>query len=124
MSRNIEINGRTYRFPDIDFNAVCDLADQGVDIMNPKTFMKKPIPAARAIVAWILDTDVESAGKEIQAHILGGGDLSPIFEAFNSEVENSGFFNALQKREENARANLQDHKKKQKAIKSSEDTDQ
>jgi len=116
MARTIEINGRKYKFPEIDFNAVCDLADNGVDIMNPKTIIKKPIPAARAIVAWILDTDIETAGAEIQSHILSGGDLAPIFEAMNSEVEESGFFKSLLKREESAKLNLQDHKKKQKSV--------
>lgn len=116
MARTIEINGRKYRFPEIDFNAVCDLADKGVDIMNPKTIIKKPIPAARAIVAWIFDTDIETAGAEIQSHILAGGDLAPIFEVMNSEVEESGFFKSLLEREESAKLNLQDHKKKQKSV--------
>ena len=114
MSRTIEINGRNYKMPEIEFNAICDLADNGVDIMNPKSIVKRPIPAARAIVAWVLDTDIESAGKEIQSHILNGGDLAPIFEAFNGEVEDSNFFKALAKREQDARPNLQDHKKKQR----------
>ena len=117
MARTITINGQSYPVPEVDFNAVCELQERGVDVMNPKSIRKRHIPVARAIVAWIMDTDVEEAGIEIQEHILNGGDLAPIFEGFWKEVEESNFFKSLQKKEKGAKVELLDHQKKQRAVK-------
>lgn len=124
MAKTIEINGRRVRFPELDFNAVSDLSENGVDIMSPKSMAKKPIASARAIVAWVLDMDLEMAGKEIQAHIINGGDLAPIFEALNEQVEDSAFFKALAERERKSRLGIEDHKKKQKKTPKEDELDE
>lgn len=112
MKNIIEINGNKYDMPEIDFNAVCDLADIGVDILDMKKASKKPFATARAIVAWVIDTDTETAGMEIQKDLLSGGSLEKIFSAFMKEVENSSFFKQLQEERKKEVAGVRDHQKK------------
>lgn len=106
----VTINDNVYTVPELSFNAVCDLAEYGVDIMNPKAMKKNAVNAARGIAAWIMDCEVEEAGVEIQNHVIGGGNLDVIFEAFSTAVNESGFFEAMNKRKG---VTPQDHKKKQ-----------
>ena len=107
MANKVTINDVVYEVPELDFNAVCELQELGVNIMNPKAMRRNAVNAARAIVAWIMNTEVEDAGVEIQEHIIGGGSLEVIFEAFSTAVSNSGFFSAMQNRK-----TPQDHKRK------------
>lgn len=113
MAKKLVINGTEYDYPEMDFNAICDLQENGVDVFNPKSMSKKPILTARAIVAWALGIEVEEAGEEIQKHILNGGSLDGLFTGFFEVVEDSGFFKSLRGRNEKT-VELQDHKRKQK----------
>ena len=112
MAKKLVINGTEYEYPEMDFNAICDLQENGVDVFNPKTMSKKPILTARAIVAWALGVDVEEAGEEIQKHIINGGNLDGLFTGFFEVVEESGFFKSLKGRNEKT-VEPQDHKRKQ-----------
>ena len=96
--KQIVLANKEYNVPDLDFNAVCDLADKGVDIMNPKAFSNNPIMTARSITAWMLGITAIEAGQVIQDHVLDGGDIADIFTVFNEVVDESGFIQALQKR--------------------------
>lgn len=100
MPRKITLNDKEYTMPEIDFNAICELSELGVDVMNPKTLSKHPIPTARAIVAWVIGEDLEVAGNAIQKHILAGGDIAHILTAFVGAIEDSGFFKNLPGRTE------------------------
>ena len=112
MVIKVEINEKEYQVPEVNFNAVCDLSECGVDIFNTKTLTKKPIVAARAIVSWIIGEDIEVAGTEVQNHILKGYDLAPIFKAFNEAVTESGFIKSLLKKQEGKKPKEpQDHRK-------------
>ena len=95
------INGKEYRNVPLDFNAVCKLEDMGVDITNVD---EKVMTTARAYVALCMHKPVSIAGQEIEKHVMNGGTLNEIYEAFSAEVEKSGFFQALQKQAEAAQA--------------------
>ena len=112
MKRTVVINNVEYEVPEINFNALCDLADYGVDILNPKQMKKSTINSARAIVAWITDSDVEAAGELIQAHMIAGNGITEIFDAFTQAVEDSDFFKALKNQEGRKPVQPQDHKRK------------
>lgn len=88
------INGIEYRNMPLDFNAVCKLEDMGVDITNVD---EKAMTTARAYAAMCMRKPLHVAGEEIEKHVMNGGSINVIFEAFASEVEKSGFFRALQK---------------------------
>ena len=102
------INEREYDVPELDFNAVCDLADRGIDILNTNTMQKNALGTARGFCAWVMGVDTATAGREIQQHILNGGDIATIIDAFTKAVEESGFFNAIS----NRMPAPQDHKRK------------
>ena len=123
----VEINGTVYRFPELDFNAVCDLQESGVDVLNPKAMKRKPITIARAILAWVMDEDLETAGREIQRHVINGGDVSAIFDGFFKAVEESGFMKSLSAKanagREEKTVELQDHKRKQRTRKEQAETE-
>lgn len=112
MKRTVVINNTEYDVPEINYNALCDLAEYGVDILNPKQMRKSTISSARAIVAWITDSDVETAGELIQAHMIAGNGITEIFDAFTQAVEDSDFFKALRKQEGKLPVQPQDHKRK------------
>lgn len=90
----MKINGIEYRNMPLDFNAVCKLEDMGVDITNVE---EKSMTTARAYAALCMRKPVTVAGEEIEQHVMNGGSINVIFEAFAEEVQKSGFFQALQK---------------------------
>ena len=98
MSNTIILANKTYDIPELDFNAVCELSERGVDILDSKSFTKNPIIAARNITAWMTKTSVIDAGNIIQEHVIDGGDIADIFNAFNEAIEASGFIHSLQAR--------------------------
>lgn len=93
----MKINGIEYRNVPLDFNAVCKLEDMGVDITSVD---EKIMSTARAYAALCMRKPVSVAGQEIEKHVMNGGTLNEIYEAFGAEVEKSGFFQALQKQAE------------------------
>ena len=88
----ITINGKVYKAKDLDFNFLCSLGDEGIDIGD---VAKKIFPAIRVYVASCMNVDVETAGEEINKHIINGGNFDQITEVFNAKAEESDFFRAL-----------------------------
>ena len=91
------LNGKEYRNAPLDFNAVCRLEEMGV---NLNRMGDCPMTTARAYAALCMRKPLSMAGAEIEAHIIGGGSIHAILEAFSQEVEKSGFFQALAAKEE------------------------
>lgn len=112
--KNVTINGKEYDVPELDNNAIIELADNGLDIFSKSFKKKSTLSAARAIIAWIEGIDVEDAGEEMQNHIINGGDLQELLEAFNTAIGESGFINALMTRAKAERTGVapQDHRRK------------
>lgn len=88
----MKINGREYKIPELNFNAMCQLEDLGVSFSEMD---KKVLQAVRAFLALAMGGDAEKAGKEIEAHIASGGNFDEIMEDINRAVGESGFFQAL-----------------------------
>ena len=110
--RTFTINGKRYNAKPFDFNTVCDLEDSGVALTEMK---KKPMSMARAYFALCLDGDDKKAGEEIQAHVIGGGNLEEIYTVMGEEMNDSDFFQALnQKAEQDAQTVESEEKKKTK----------
>ena len=91
---NITVNGRVYKAKELDFNFLCSLGDNGIDISD---IDKKMLPALRVYVAFCMDTSVEEAGDELSRHIIGGGNFEDIVSTFGEKAEDSDFFRALNK---------------------------
>ena len=86
------INGKEITAKPIDFNATIELNDLGGDIYS---FGTKPLAALRAYLAYCEGVSAEEAGQEIEAHIVGGGDLSDLSTTFMKACDDSAFFKAM-----------------------------
>lgn len=94
MTRTFVINGKRYTAKPFDFNTVCDLEDNGVSLAE---MSKKPMSMARAYFALCFKGTKEDAGKEIEEHIKTGGDFNDLYKAMGDEMNESDFFQALNK---------------------------
>lgn len=94
--RIFTINNKRYNSVEADFNMICDFELKGVQLQN---ISKVPTTAIRAYFSYCSGLDEETAGREISAHMMNGGDLSGISDALREAIEESDFFRALTKRE-------------------------
>lgn len=88
------VNGTEYKAKPFDFNLVCDLEDMGVSLEEAG---KKPMSMVRAYFGLCVGKGKEYAGKELEAHIIGGGKFDEIMTAMSDEMEKSDFFRKLSK---------------------------
>ena len=92
MKTKIKINKKEYELKPIDFNAICELEDLGLDINDPN---KKVMSSIRALLAYHGMIDPIEAGQEILAHLSAGGSLDD-FSLLIEDFVNSDFFRAIQ----------------------------
>ena len=98
MAKNtFVVNGVTYVAKPFDFDMVCELEDMGVTF---ERIDKMPMSLIRAYFAICANTDKEQASALIQNHMIHGGKLEDVTNAMGKEMENSDFFRALSKDEE------------------------
>lgn len=95
----IKINGRTYTARELDFNFLCELGENDIDITD---MGKKVIPAVRVYVAYCMGVGTDVAGAEINQHVIKGGNLNDIIEVFTEKASESDFFQALGENSENS----------------------
>ncbi len=88
------INNKTYTIPELNFNAICKLEDMGIALTNMD---KMILSTVRGFLALCMNGDFEKAGSELEAHLENGGSLDEILQEINNAVEQSGFFQALNK---------------------------
>lgn len=88
------VNGTEYKAKPFDFNLVCDLEDMGISLEEAG---RKPMSMVRAYFGMCMGKGKEVAGKELEAHIIGGGKLDDIMTAMSDEMEKSDFFRNLNK---------------------------
>lgn len=91
------INGTEYTATPFTFNTICELDDFGIDISNVESI--KPMSFIRAYFAICAKCSKEVAGDLLGQHMMNGGNLDELSNAMNSEMTNSGFFQALSKTE-------------------------
>ena len=98
MEKTFELNGKTYKVPEFDFNALVELENKGVDFQEMTSSGKSGLGFIRALVSFATHKSVEEAGKEITKLLVDKKDkamesLQPLLEAFND----SDFFKSLVK---------------------------
>lgn len=82
---------------EIDFtNMMCDLEDNGVDVMafldEEKRRGMKVFSVMRAIFGVLVDEkDLRNAGKQLSEHLASGGSLDDVMNAFNDAMIAAGF---------------------------------
>lgn len=87
----VMINNKVVVIKNIDFSAICELEDLGLDVskVGSKTFS-----SVRSAVAFHMGISLDDAGKEIENHIKNGGKLDALVPLLEAIVE-SDFFQAL-----------------------------
>lgn len=104
----MKINGKNYKMPELNFNAMCNLEDMGVSITS---LDKKPMATIRGFIALAIG-DPEKAGKELEEHIVNGGTLDDIISDITKAVSESGFFQALSAKQPESNPTSQSKKAK------------
>lgn len=108
----VTINGREYTIPEVDFDAVCELEEKGVDLLAADAKHPKLAITLRGIVAWIMGVPEKVASREIMGHIQNGGNIIEILNAVTEAMQDSGFFG--QRETANVTRMPQDHQRKRK----------
>ena len=101
------INGNRYDIPEVDFDAVCELEEIGINLLNMDKSNLKLATMARGLTAWIMGVDTQTATRELEAHIANGGNIADIITRATESMQRSGFF------AQNRQKQPQDHKGKQ-----------
>lgn len=89
LKNTMVINGKEYKIPEIDFDAICKFEEMGVSL--DVTLSKKPLSTIRAFIGLVVD----DPSKELTAHLKNGGKLDSIFDAFTKAVDDSDFFQGI-----------------------------
>jgi len=92
MKKQFTINGKKYDARIFDFNMLCDMEDAGVTLED---MTKKPMSAVRAYFTVCYGGDAEGAGREIEQHIINGGDMTELMKAMSDAMGESDFFRSL-----------------------------
>ena len=106
--KTFEVNGKKYNAKAFDFNLICDLEDMGIAMED---VAKKPMSTVRAYFALCTNKDREFAGKEMEQHLINGGNFEDVMLAMTEEMEKSDFFRAINKTEEQKTAKSQSKEK-------------
>ena len=105
--KTFTINNKVITAKEFDLNMVCDLEEAGVSLDDKK--MK--FSFIRAYLAMCANITTEKAGKELEEHVKNGGSLEDIANVIGEMIEESGFFRALSKDEEQEVAEPEKQKK-------------
>lgn len=91
------VNNKEYEAKAFDFNLICDLEDMGLSL---REIGDKTMSFVRAYFGLCAEIGKESAGKEMEAHIISGGTFDGITEVMSDEMKKSDFFRSINKTEE------------------------
>lgn len=100
MKTYFTLNNRRYEAKEVDFNLICDLSDMGINIMDMSGLRDNPLSVIRAYVALCMGVDKQTAGAEVQEHIIGGANFDEILGIITNKMDSSGFFQAISKGED------------------------
>ena len=85
------INENKYEIPEITFDTVCELEEYDVKLIGISKSDVKVATMVRGIAAWLMQTDVRTASKEIEAHVAKGNSPFEIVEKVLDTINAAGF---------------------------------
>lgn len=95
----VKINNKKYDVKELGFSDMVHMEEMGFSVIE--SFKKKQFfSLATAFAGIAAHCDREDAEYLCEQHILGGGNIADIVTAFNTAVEESGFFKKLLGREQ------------------------
>lgn len=91
---DVRINNQKHKVPELTFEHFTKMEEQGFSIID--AFHKKQyLLLSMGFVCAILDCDRDEAEGILTQHILGGGNVKTIVEAFMKAVNESDFFTKM-----------------------------
>lgn len=95
----VKINNKNYTVPQLGFAHMQQLESEGISVVE---LIRKKQVFSMAAAAIIVCTglSIEGANNLAEQHVLGGGKLDALYQAFSEAINESAFFKKLL--EENA----------------------
>ena len=90
----VKINQKNYTVPELTFRHLPLMEKSGLSVLDMASG-KYIFTTVEVFTAIVVGCDTDYADHLLEQHILGGGDIQPIFEAFTKAVNESGFFAKL-----------------------------
>lgn len=93
------INNKEYTTPVLNFGAMCQLEQQGLQIGD---LSSRPLGFLAGFVGLAIGEDLAGGQAAIDAHLENGGSLDDLTDALNKAVEASGFFRQMEEEKASA----------------------
>ena len=93
----IKINNKKYDVPELTFRHLPMMERNGLTLRDMLS-SKYIFTASEIFVSIVVDCEIEQADYLLEQHILGGGTILPIYEAFMDAMRDSNFFKTLLER--------------------------
>ena len=90
----VKINQKNYPVPELTFKHLPMMEKCGLPIMELVTG-NYLFTTAEVFTAIVVGCDTDQADHLLEQHILGGGDIMPLYDAFLTALNESGFFKKL-----------------------------
>ena len=87
----VKINQKTYTVPDLTFKHLPMMEKCGLSIFEMLSG-KYIFTTVQVFTCIVVGCDTDHADHLLEQHILGGGDIMQIYEAFSQAVHDSSFF--------------------------------
>ena len=94
----VKINQKAYAVPELTFRHLPMMEKCGLSILDMASG-KYLFTTVEVFTAIVVGCDTDYADHLLEQHILGGGDIKPIFEAFTKALDESSFFAKLLEKE-------------------------
>lgn len=93
----VKINNKKYDVPELTFKHLPLMEKCGLSLKDMMS-SKYIFTTVEVFTAIVVDCELDYADYLLEQHILGGGTVHPIYEAFMEAMQNSGFFRTLLER--------------------------
>jgi hypothetical protein len=90
----VKINNKTYNVPELQFGDYTHMESQGISITEAFSRGQMTL-IAMAFTCVVLKCDRAEAERVVTQHILGGGSMFDITDAFAEAVKQSDFFKKM-----------------------------
>lgn len=119
---NVKINQKTYKVPELTMEHYVKMEEQGFSIIE--AFQKRQMMlVSMGFVCAVVGCERDDAEKLLTQHVLGGGNIVDIVNAFSKAVAESDFFMKMlgmdKKKSEMEETEEQEEEKTQKATEES-----
>lgn len=98
----VKINQKKYEVPELTFKHLPQMEKCGLSMVDMVSG-KYIFTTAEVFTAIVVGCDTDHADYLLEQHILGGGDIMPVYDAFIEAMNNSGFFKKLLEEKKDAK---------------------